>query len=313
MHILLIAGGWSDEREVSLSGGKQIEESLKRLGHTVTRLDPQENLSDFMDLATAHDFAFINLHGSPGEDGLFQAMLEEADCPYQGANPKASFLSLNKATTKLVYQQNGLPTPDWDFLPVPPSKDWKPDLEFPFVVKPNNGGSSIGMSLVRTPEEMPKAFRQVFESCKEVLVEELVEGIEITCAVLGDEALPPILIKPNLCNEFFDYASKYEAGGADEICPAPVDEELSRKVMDMALTAHRALGITGYSRTDFMVRGGTEPMCIETNTLPGMTPTSLVPKAAAARGMSFDALIARLIELGLETHGHPQGKSQGKS
>ncbi len=303
MHILLIAGGWSEERAVSLSGGKQIETALQRLGHTITRLDPQKDLARFMELATKHDFAFINLHGSPGEDGLFQAMLEEAGCPYQGASPKASFLSLNKAAAKLIYETSGLPTPAWDFLPAPPNNGWTPALNFPVIVKPNDGGSSIGMSIVRSPEALPAALKIVFDAGKEALVEELVQGIEMTCAVLGDEALPPILIKPNLCTDFFDYASKYEQGGADEICPAPVAQELNHQIMDMALKAHRALGIDGYSRTDFMVRSGREPLCIETNTLPGMTPTSLVPKAAAATGMSFDDLIARLIELGMKKHG----------
>jgi D-alanine-D-alanine ligase len=306
MHILLIAGGWSDERAISLSGGEQIAAALQRLGHDITRLDPQDSLAEFMDQASRHDFAFINMHGSPGEDGLFQAMLEDAGCPYQGADTKASFLALNKATAKLIYEKHGLATPTWEFLPGLPDKDWKPEFDFPVIVKPNDGGSSIGMSLVESPGGLNDALKLVFDGGKEALIEERIDGFEMTCAVLGNEALPPILIKPKRSGKFFDYASKYELGGADELCPAPVPDELNAKIMKMALTAHRALGIADYSRTDFMVRND-EAFCLETNTLPGMTPTSLVPKAAAAAGMNFDALIARLIELGM--HKKAQSKT----
>ena len=302
MRILLIAGGWSDERDVSLTGAKQIETSLLRLGHEVTPFDPSTRFADLLREARGHDFAFINLHGAPGEDGLIQAMLEHADCPYQGSGPKASFLALNKAATKEILEAVGVPTPAWELV-TDISGDADPRLAPPLFVKPNSGGSSLGMSLVRSAEKLRPALLEVFELGDVPLVEQLIQGTEITCGVLGDEALPLILIRPRADSEFFDYQNKYSQDlGAEEICPAPIDEPLAARIRELTLLAHRTLGLNGYSRADYIVRDG-EPWLLEVNTLPGMTPTSLVPRAAAAAGYDFDALIAELIRLGLETHG----------
>ncbi|EPR42425.1 D-alanine--D-alanine ligase [Desulfovibrio sp. X2] len=298
MRILLIAGGWSNEREVSLSGAAQIEKALSRLGHQVTPFDPLPGFDGLIETAKDHDFAFLNLHGSPGEDGLIQAMLDAAGVPYQGSGPKASFLALHKAATKQICRAEGIPTPNWAFVPVVPAAGWLCPLAYPLFVKPNNGGSSVDMQRVDSAEKLGPALDALFSKGKEALLEEAAPGFEMTCAVLGEEALPTILITPKLSGEFFDYRSKYEDGGADEICPAPVDDDLNARVRELALRAHLALGCEGYSRSDFIVTES-GPVLLETNTLPGMTATSLVPKAAAAAGMSFDELIARLIELGL--------------
>jgi D-alanine-D-alanine ligase len=297
MNVLLVAGGWSSEREVSLSGADQIEQALIELGHTVRRHDLSRNFPGFVDVARAHDFVFLNLHGAPGEDGLPQALLDAAGVAYQGSGPAGSFLALNKAASKQLFARAGLPTPRWDFLPDRPAPDYRPAFDPPWFVKPNLGGSSILMSLVRDPADLPAALDRIFASGDAALIEEGLNGPELTCAVLGDAPLPPILIRPK-AGEFFDYTSKYEPGAADEICPAPVDPGLIRELGTTTLAAHRALGLSGYSRADFIF-GPSGLMLLEVNTLPGMTPTSLLPRSARVAGLSFADLIARLMELGL--------------
>lgn len=302
MRMILIAGGWSTEREVSLSGARKIGQALTALGHEVRFLDPALEFAAIMPAARAAEFAFINLHGAPGEDGLIQAMLEEAGCPYQGAGPKASFLALNKAAAKAVYEASGLRTPAWRLFTGIPGEARASDLPFPLFVKPNAGGSSLGMSMVTRAEDFPAALDKVFAMGEAALAEAAVPGLELTCAVLDETPLPVILIRPKAGTAFFDYDNKYAADGAEEICPAPVPEALAAEVQRMALEAHRALGISGYSRSDFMIDAAGTPHILETNTLPGMTPTSLLPKAAAATGLSFEALVAELVRLGLAAH-----------
>lgn len=298
MRVLLIAGGWSPEREVSLSGARGIRRSLVRLGHEVTDLDPVADLGGLLDAARRADFAFINLHGAPGEDGLIQAMLDVAGCPYQGSGPAGSYLALNKNASKAIFRDRGLPTPDWEFVPRDPGPDFTPRLPYPLFAKPNTGGSSVCATRVRGGDELPAALGAIFASGCEALLEPYLPGDELTCGVLGDAALPLVAIRPAGDAPFFDYASKYEVGRCEEVCPAPVPRELSEAIQAITLAAHRALGLTGYSRADFLVRDG-KPLLLEINTLPGMTPTSLLPQEAAAVGLDFDALIARLMELGL--------------
>lgn len=297
MKVLLVAGGWSSEREVSLSGAVQIGKALESLGHSVVPCDLSDDFPGFVAAAKACDFAFLNLHGAPGEDGLPQALLDAAGVPYQGTGPAGSFLALSKAAAKQLFVAAGLPTPRWDFLPTPPPKGYAPDFPLPWFVKPNSGGSSVYMSLVRDPSQLPAALDRIFATGDTAIIEEGLDGMELTCAVLGGQALPPILIRPK-AGEFFDYTSKYEAGAAEEICPAPIPEALTDELARISLAAHKVLGLDGYSRADYIYAGGSL-MLLEVNTLPGMTPTSLLPRSAKAAGMDFAALIARLIELGL--------------
>ncbi len=301
MKVLLVAGGWSSEREVSLSGAKQIASALESLGHTVVPWDFSENFPGFIEAAKACDFVFLSLHGAPGEDGLPQALLDAAGVPYQGSGPAGSFLALSKAASKQLFAAAGLATPRWVFLPAPPPAGFVPDFAPPWFVKPNSGGSSVYMSLVRDPSGLPAALDKIFATGDAALVEEGIDGTELTCAVLGGEALPPILIRPK-AGEFFDYASKYEPDAAEEICPAPIPAALTAEIGRMTLAAHTALGLDGYSRADFMF-DGERLMLLEVNTLPGMTRTSLLPRSARAAGMDFAALIARLIDLGLARRG----------
>jgi D-alanine-D-alanine ligase len=309
MNILLIAGGWSSEREVSLAGSKVVHEALLRLGHAVTLHDPEHSLAGLAEAVAGRDFAFINLHGSPGEDGLIQAMLERLGCPYQGAGPAASMLALNKAAAKALFAAAGLPTPQGVLLNRKPAPDWRPPLPYPLFIKSTTGGSSLDMEQVSSPERLYPALERLFAAGSSYLVESAVDGDEISCGVLGEvrggeeipEALPPVLIRP-ASGKVFDYASKYAPGGAEEICPAPLSPDLDGRIRDMALTAHRALGISGCSRADFILKNGRTPVLLEINTLPGMTPTSLLPQEAAAAGIAFDPLVRRLIDLGMARH-----------
>ena len=298
MRILLIAGGWSSEREVSLSGAAGIAEALAERGHSVTRFDPAVDFDALLEKAAGHDAAFINLHGAPGEDGLIQGLLDLAGCPYQGAGPAASFLALHKTAAKQIFRRAGLLTPDWEFLPVPPPAGWQPALPCPLFAKANTGGSSLRLVRVEDDLSLRNALRELFAAGEEVLLETAVNGQEVTCGVLGDEALPPVLIQP-LEGSYFDYKSKYRQGGARELCPAPLPEEITRRLKDIALAAHRLLGIDGYSRADFILPAEGSPHILEVNTLPGMTATSLIPQEAAAVGLGFGELLERLLDLGM--------------
>jgi len=307
MKILLIQGGWSSERNVSLKSGAVVEKALINLGHHVTPFDPASSLDGILTAAEGADFAFIALHGSPGEDGIIQAMLESVGCPYQGSGPAGSYLALNKAAAKELFRHRGLATPDWQLLTHRPEKGWRPPFTFPLFIKSNKGGSSLDMERVATPADMEGALDRLFAKGGEFIVEPAIEGIEATCGVLGcpgggEEALPPLLIRPlhpDSGGLFFDYSSKYTPGAAEEICPAPLPESVNAAIQKAALTAHRALGLCDYSRSDFIVQENGEPMLLEVNTLPGMTATSLLPQEAAAIGLSFEQLVERLIALGL--------------
>ncbi len=302
MRILLVAGGWSTEREISLKGAASIADALAARGHEVTLFDLSDGFEKLLELAGTHDVAFLNLHGQPGEDGLVQALLERAGCPYQGSGPAGSFLALNKAAGKSLFRRAGIRTPDYEFLPVRPGADWKCTLPFPLFVKSNTGGSSIDLFRVNDEAELTKALDTLFSQHQEVLIETLIPGQEVTCGVVGsvgeERALAPVLIVPK--REFFDFHDKYAADGAAEICPAPLSPELTEKVQQTALAAHRCLGLSGYSRTDFRLTDDGELFVLEVNTLPGMTGASLVPKEAAAEGMEFGELLETLLSYAVE-------------
>lgn len=297
MRILLVAGGWSTEREISLKGAASIAEALSARGHEVTLFDLSDGFEKLLKLAATHDAAFLNLHGQPGEDGLVQALLERAGCPYQGSGPAGSFLALNKAAGKALFVRAGIRTPDYEFLPVRPAAGWKTSLPFPLFVKSNTGGSSIDLFRVNDEAELNRALDTLFAGHQEVLIESLIPGQEVTCGVVGrpgeEKALAPVLIVPK--REFFDFHDKYAADGAAEICPAPLAPELTARVQEAAVAAHRCLGLSGYSRTDFRLTDEGELFALEVNTLPGMTSASLVPKEAAAAGIDFGELLETLL------------------
>ncbi len=299
MRVLLLAGSWSPEAEVSLKGAKNIQKALEERGHIVTLCDPINEFDSIIDKAKMHDVSFINLHGVPGEDGLIQAMLTQAGCKFQGSSAQGSYLALNKAAAKQVYKHAGIKTAEWNFLPVQPNTDWKPSFAFPVFIKSNTGGSSINLAKINKFEDLHRELAILFNDKHEVLVEPLIEGLELTCGVLDikgeTKALPPVLIKPK-GTAFFDYTMKYADDGAEEICPAPIDDVITKNIQEIALKAHNALGLRGYSRSDFILTKDNQLYILETNTLPGMTSASLIPKEAAAIGISFGELLDILLE-----------------
>lgn len=305
MRLALIAGGTSDEREVSLRGALGVEKALDTDKYEVVRYDPATDLSRIAAEAATIDVAFLLLHGVHGEDGTIQGFLDLLGIPYQGAGVLGSALAMDKNLAKTLYVHAGLPVAPWVMAGPEDFTDnarIAGTLRLPYVVKPVRQGSSIGMSIVREIGQLAEALRLAGRHDSEIMVEQFIDGRELTVGVIGNEDLMPlplIEIIPDSRFEFFNYEAKYQPGASKEICPAPVSEDVRRKAQEYAMTAHRALRLRGYSRTD-MILADDELYLLETNTIPGMTPTSLLPQAAAEAGLSFSALLNRLIELALE-------------
>ncbi|MFZ5776328.1 MAG: D-alanine--D-alanine ligase family protein [Thermodesulfobacteriota bacterium] len=306
IRVALLAGGRSGEREVSLAGAREVEKTLNADRYTVRRYDPATDLAKLATEAGEIDMAFILLHGPFGEDGTVQGMLDLLDIPYQGSGVLGSALAMDKNIAKLLYRNAGLTVAPWEMARPGDVEDparLLSSLSLPVVVKPVRQGSSLGMSIVKEPAELPAALAKAFAMDREVMVEQFVRGREITGGVLGNQelaALPLVEIIPGEAYDFFDYEAKYTKGASREVCPAELPEELAVRAQATALAAHRALQLRGYSRTDMILTEKGEIFVLETNTIPGMTPTSLLPQAAAAHGLPFAALLDRLIELALE-------------
>ncbi|HHD64450.1 MAG TPA: D-alanine--D-alanine ligase [Desulfobulbaceae bacterium] len=305
IRLALIAGGTSGEREVSLKGAVEVEKTLDPEKYSVTRYDPATDLAQIAVDAGKIDAAFILLHGLNGEDGTMQGFLELLKIPHQGAGVLGSALAMDKNLSKTLYQLHGLPVARWEMALVSdidnPGRIFN-SLGLPLVIKPIREGSSIGMSIVKKEDELPAALKKAFHYDKEVMVEAFISGREITVGVLGNDelqALPLVEIIPDGRYDFFDYEDKYKEGASREICPAEVSDAIRDKAQQYGIEAHRALQLRGYSRTDMIITGE-DLVLLETNTIPGMTPTSLLPRAAAAYGLNFSALLDRLIGLSLE-------------
>ena len=312
LRLALIAGGVSDEREVSLRGAAGVEQALNRDRYEVVRYDPATDLARIAADAANIDAAFILLHGVHGEDGTIQGFLDLLGIPYQGAGVLGSALAMDKNLAKIMYRLAGLPVAPWVMVEPGDLRDSgriESAVGLPCVVKPVRQGSSIGMSIVRTRDQLPAALELALRHDGEVMVEAFLKGRELTAGVLGNSeltALPLIEIIPDSRFDFFNYEAKYQPGATREVCPAPVSETVRARAQDYAVRAHRSLQLRGYSRTD-MILVGEELYLLETNTIPGMTPTSLLPQAAAEAGLPFAALLDRLIELALERPAGPQG------
>jgi D-alanine-D-alanine ligase len=305
LHVALIMGGFSNEREISLKSGAEVHRALNPDRYRVSSYDLKDSLPRLVSDAAQIDVALIILHGRFGEDGTVQGLLELLGIPYQGSGVLGSALAMNKRLTKTFYQLAGLPVARDRIIrrgdPLDPESTVG-DLGWPIVVKPNSEGSSIGIKIAKNVKELSEFIENAFALDQEVLLEEYIQGREITGGVLGNEtlqALPIIEIIPAKQYEFFDYEAKYKEKASEEICPADLPESTTRLAQEYALRAHKVLGLRGYSRTDMIVRGE-EIILLETNTIPGMTATSLLPQAAQAAGLTFGALLDRLIELALE-------------
>ena len=305
LTIALLSGGISSEREVSLNSGNQVFEALDKDKYDVLRYDPKTDLPQLIADASKIDAALVILHGLYGEDGTVQGLLELLNIPYQGSGVLGSAVAMNKQVSKQLYEQAGLPVPP--YLVLKDGDSLNPDdiaarLGNHLVIKPVEGGSSVGMSIIKSADLLPEAVENALKYDRAVIIEAYIDGIELTGGVLGNdrpEALPLIEIVPGDDYEFFDYEAKYTPGATKEICPARIDDALTEKGRTYAVAAHEALYCKGYSRTDMILRGK-EIYVLETNTIPGMTATSLLPQAAAAAGLSFSQLMDRLIELSIE-------------
>jgi D-alanine-D-alanine ligase len=306
LRIALLAGGRSGEREVSLMGAAGFEKALDHEKFDVTRYDPLTDLGKIASDKDSIDFAFILLHGLWGEDGTVQGYLDLLDIPYQGSGVLGSALAMDKNLAKELYKLNGIPVADWVILKK--NNDFSTEelvtqLGLPLVVKPVADGSSLGMSIAHNIAELGVGITTALKHGDRVMVESFVRGREVTVGVLGNDdlvALPLVEIIPGEEFAFFDYKAKYEPGATTEICPAEVSAEVTKKAQEYGVAAHKALQLRGYSRTDMILSEKGQLFVLETNTIPGMTPTSLYPQAAAAYGLDFSAMLEKLIELGLE-------------
>jgi D-alanine-D-alanine ligase len=297
-HVAVLMGGWSAERAVSLRSGRACAEALTRQGYRVTRIDVGRDIATL--LGTVKPEVALNvLHGNPGEDGSLQGMLEILAIPYSHSGVLASALAMQKDTAKVVMQAAGVPVPEGmvaSRLDVAKAHVMAP----PYVVKPIAEGSSVGVFIVKGDQTHPpqELTRDDWAFGDQVIVEKYIPGKELTCAVRGDQALGVIEIVPLL--QFYDYEAKYAPGGSKHLLPAPVSPFVYQQVRELALAAHRALGCRGVSRADFRyddrVEGVGELYCLEVNTQPGMTETSLVPELAAHAGMPFDELVKWMVE-----------------
>lgn len=302
-RVALLAGGTSGERQISLASGEGAGAALREAGFNVVMLDPadKEDLKALID--EDFDVAFLCMHGKGGEDGTLQGMLELLGIPYTGPGVWSSSTAMDKSKSKVHYAEAGIPTPG--SITMHSKSDYTPQqiealLGSHVVVKPATEGSALGVTIVTGVDQMESALDEAFAIDREVLVERFVDGTELTVAVLGNEdarALPVIEIVPQ--NEFYDFESKYAPGGSQHICPARLDDETTKRVQELALAAHKALECMGMSRTDIILDGDGQSWVLETNTLPGMTATSLLPDAGRAAGISFPALCTKLVEYAL--------------
>jgi D-alanine-D-alanine ligase len=294
--VTVLMGGWSAEREVSLASGAACADALTDAGYAVTRVDVKRDLRGLVDALTPEpDVVFNALHGRFGEDGKIQGMLDILGLPYTHSGVLASALAMDKQTAKALFSAFGIPCPEGKLISISEVSGALP-LEPPFVVKPNNEGSSVGVKIVH-----PGDNRITFDDWPygdEALVEEYIAGRELTVAVIGDRALGVTELRPHA--GFYDYEAKYTNGRTTHLCPAPVPDEITRQAMDYAVTAHQALGCRGVSRSDFRyddTKGNTDQLyMLEVNTQPGMTPLSLVPEQAASAGMGMRELVSWMVE-----------------
>jgi len=331
MRIAVLMGGTSSEREVSLASGLGVTRALRERGHDVSVIDtargfippdqeenllpegvhaqPPDETAAQLDLPKLGDIpqvrdadvAFLALHGGLGEDGTVQALLELLHIPYTGTGVLGSALAMDKDATKRLLRDAEIPTLPWRVARAPDFR-YDPDtiedrVGYPLMVKPSKEGSSVGIHRVDDPSKLEETIREVSHHDDEVMMECFAKGRELTVSILGDQALPPVEIRPK--KGIYDYEAKYTPGMTEYLCPAPLDEEQTALIQAYALRAFRVLKLRGYARVDFIL-SREEPYCLEANTLPGMTGTSLFPKAAKAAGIEYPELCERIIQLALD-------------
>ncbi|HYE30024.1 MAG TPA: D-alanine--D-alanine ligase [Methylomirabilota bacterium] len=292
--IVVMYGGFSAEREVSLRSGAAVAAALRKRQFKVTEMDIRDQ--DWT-LPEGTDAVFLALHGAYGEDGTIQRRLDFLKVPYTGCDAESSRVAFDKLLTKLRCIQSNVPTPPYHVLAS--ATDAMPEgLTPPLVLKPLRQGSSVGLQFVDSREAWSAAVTSCFQYDSEILVESRIVGRETTVGILEDKALPIVEVRPR--RGAYDYANKYTAGATEYLCPAPFDEPVQRAIQEAALGAYHAVNARDYARVDVMVDQQNKPWVLEINTLPGMTETSLLPKAAAAAGLSYEALCERMVQLALQ-------------
>ena len=290
LHLVVLMGGPGSESAVSLRSGAAVANAFRRGGYRVTELAVKG--PDF-ELPADTGLCVNMIHGTFGEDGQLQTLLDARGIAYTGEGAAASRTAFDKLASKKLFEAAGVPTPAWEVI----APGARPSLPLPLVIKAPREGSSVGVHLVREAASLEPALADCAALDREILVEELVEGRELTVGIVGDRAMAVVEIRPN--EGFYDYAHKYTKGASEYFCPAPLDEETTRRVQEIALAAHRALDLEVYSRVDVLLRADGSPFVLEANTIPGMTETSLLPKAAAAAGTDFLALCEEIARLSL--------------
>jgi D-alanine-D-alanine ligase len=293
----VLMGGPSSERDISLKSGKAVVDALKQLGIQVEPIDiitdnAQENIRLIKSFSI--DCAFIALHGRYGEDGTIQEILEGIGIPYTGSGVKASRLAMDKVASLEIFSRGGLAVPEYKVVNKD-SKDRKNSLGYPLVVKPATHGSSIGLSIINKEDELEEAIKTAFKYDCNVIVQKYVKGRELTVGILDEKALPVIEIVPK--NFFFDYEAKYKQGMTEYVVPAKLENSVALKVQEVGLSAHKMLGCFACSRADIILTDDLTPYILEINTIPGMTATSLLPKAAGITGLDFGQLCIYLLRL----------------
>jgi D-alanine-D-alanine ligase len=296
----VLMGGMSSEREVSLSSGNAILRALIGKGYNATAIDVGREVAERL-RKSGIEVAVNGLHGKFGEDGAIQGLLEVMGIPYTGSGILASAMGMNKIISKTVFKAYGLQVGPFAVVTAEDRdaiEHAKHELGFPLVVKPSSEGSSVGVSVVNTNDELPSALQLAFTYDREVLIEKHIRGMEVQVGILGERALGAIEIVPK--DAFYSYQAKYEQGMSEHFFPARVPEAVYKRTLDAGLAAHRALGCRGYSRVDFIIDAAGDPSILEVNTLPGMTATSLLPDIARGVGISFPDLVEEILRLAVK-------------
>jgi D-alanine-D-alanine ligase len=303
MRVAVLKGGRSLERGVSLRSAARVEDALARLGHEVLAIDVGGDLVERIVEGDPH-VAFVAMHGVGGEDGTAQELLEILGVPFTGPGAAACARAMDKSLAKHAMRELGIPTPDWFAFNQTAFRELgagnalgrlELSLGFPLVVKPSRGGSSLGVRFAASAAEIPQALVSAFSYDDRVLLERFVEGRELAVSVLGDEALPIVEAIP-AAGDRYDFEARYEIGRTRFVCPAELSDEEERAVTEAALATYRALGLAGFARVD-LILGADGPWVLEANAIPGLTDTSLLPQAAEAAGIGFEALVERIVEL----------------
>jgi len=299
--IAVLMGGPGSEREVSLATGKGVAKALRSLGAEVIEIDVRNE--DF-ELPNDVDLAFITIHGTFGEDGQIQKILERRGIAYTGEGVTTSEIAFDKIRTKERFREHGVTTPPWEVI----HAGERPTIPLPIVVKTPRQGSTVGVVIVKNENELESAINEASKYDRELLIEEFVSGRELTIGVLGDQALPILEIIPK--GGFYDFNNKYPflnpqaGGGAEHVCPANIDAKKTKEIQELALRAFRAAGLQVYARVDAILSENGQPFILEINNIPGMTETSLLPEAAAAVGIGYADLCARIIALSRRRQGY---------